>query len=112
MSSYTQKRFLPYTPDQLFALVAAVDRDPEFLPWCRADHVLAKDVHLSLIRAVVPDDGAQPFVWDDTSHLFEEAGEQRDLRIARLDLAALNKEGRRHRPPVLPRCPLLGPTWI
>jgi coenzyme Q-binding protein COQ10 len=34
MSTYTEKRFLPYTPAQLFELVAAVDRYPEFLPWC------------------------------------------------------------------------------
>jgi coenzyme Q-binding protein COQ10 len=39
MSIYTQKRFLPYTPDQLFELVAAVDRYPEFLPWCRAARI-------------------------------------------------------------------------
>lgn len=36
MSSYAEKRFLPYAPEQLFELVAAVDRYPEFLPWCLA----------------------------------------------------------------------------
>jgi coenzyme Q-binding protein COQ10 len=36
MPSYTEKRFLPYAPAQLFELVAAVDRYPEFLPWCLA----------------------------------------------------------------------------
>src|SRR5207237_3522985 len=36
MPSRTEKRFLPYTPAQLFELVAAVDRYPEFLPWCLA----------------------------------------------------------------------------
>ena len=36
MSRYTEKRFLPYAPAQLFELVAAVDRYPEFLPWCLA----------------------------------------------------------------------------
>jgi coenzyme Q-binding protein COQ10 len=34
MPTYTERRFLPYTPAQLFELVAAVDRYPEFLPWC------------------------------------------------------------------------------
>jgi coenzyme Q-binding protein COQ10 len=43
MSTYTQKRFLPYTPDQLFALVAAVDRYPEFLPWCRAARIRSSE---------------------------------------------------------------------
>jgi coenzyme Q-binding protein COQ10 len=36
MPSHIEKRFLPYTPAQLFGLVAAVDRYPEFLPWCLA----------------------------------------------------------------------------
>jgi coenzyme Q-binding protein COQ10 len=36
MSIYREKRFLPYTPAQLFELVAAVDQYPEFLPWCLA----------------------------------------------------------------------------
>ena len=28
------ERVLPYTPEQLFALVADIERYPEFLPWC------------------------------------------------------------------------------
>lgn len=36
MPRYAEKRFLPYAPEQLFELVAAVDRYPEFLPWCLA----------------------------------------------------------------------------
>ena len=39
MSTYTERRFLPYTPAQLFELVAAVDRYPEFLPWCLAARI-------------------------------------------------------------------------
>jgi coenzyme Q-binding protein COQ10 len=39
MSTYAEKRFLPYTPAQLFELVAAVDRYPEFLPWCLAARI-------------------------------------------------------------------------
>ena len=34
MPTPTEQRFLPYTPEQLFALVADVERYPEFLPWC------------------------------------------------------------------------------
>lgn len=43
MSNYTEKRFLPYTPAQLFELVAAVDRYPEFLPWCLAGRVRSSE---------------------------------------------------------------------
>jgi coenzyme Q-binding protein COQ10 len=39
MSTYREKRFLPYTPAQLFGLVAAVDQYPKFLPWCLAARI-------------------------------------------------------------------------
>jgi coenzyme Q-binding protein COQ10 len=32
--THSEKRVLPYTPEQMFALVADVERYPEFLPWC------------------------------------------------------------------------------
>lgn len=34
MKTHTETRLLPYTPDQMFNLVADVARYPEFLPWC------------------------------------------------------------------------------
>jgi coenzyme Q-binding protein COQ10 len=34
MPTHAEERVLPYTPEQLFALVAEVERYPEFLPWC------------------------------------------------------------------------------
>jgi coenzyme Q-binding protein COQ10 len=34
MPTHAERRRLPYTPEQLFALVADVERYPEFLPWC------------------------------------------------------------------------------
>jgi coenzyme Q-binding protein COQ10 len=34
MHRFNEKRLLPYTPQQLFALVADIARYPEFLPWC------------------------------------------------------------------------------
>ncbi len=34
MTTHAEKRNLPYTPEQLFDLVADVARYPEFLPWC------------------------------------------------------------------------------
>jgi coenzyme Q-binding protein COQ10 len=43
MSTYAEKRFLPYTPAQLFELVAEVDRYPEFLPWCRAVRIRSSE---------------------------------------------------------------------
>jgi coenzyme Q-binding protein COQ10 len=34
MPTHAEKRVLPYTREQLFNLVAEVERYPEFLPWC------------------------------------------------------------------------------
>lgn len=34
MPTHAERRLLPYTAEQLFDLVADVERYPEFLPWC------------------------------------------------------------------------------
>ena len=34
MPTHAEQRVVPYRPDQMFDLVADVDRYPEFLPWC------------------------------------------------------------------------------
>jgi coenzyme Q-binding protein COQ10 len=39
MPRHSEQRFLPYTPDQLFELVADVKRYDEFLPWVTAVRV-------------------------------------------------------------------------
>jgi coenzyme Q-binding protein COQ10 len=43
MSTHAEKRILPYTPEQLFTLVAEVERYPEFLPWCLAARIRRRD---------------------------------------------------------------------
>jgi len=51
MPTHSDERVLPYTPKQLFDLVAAIDLYPEFLPWCvgarineRKDNVVFADL--------------------------------------------------------------------
>ena len=34
MPTHAEKRTLPYSPEQMYALVADVGRYPQFLPWC------------------------------------------------------------------------------
>ena len=34
MPTHAEKKLLPYTREQLFELVADIERYPEFLPWC------------------------------------------------------------------------------
>jgi len=43
MPRHFEKRVLPYTPRQMFDLVADVARYPEFLPWCLEAHVVRSD---------------------------------------------------------------------
>ena len=42
MPTHTEIRVLPYTPDQIYALVADVTRYPEFLPWNAAARVRSR----------------------------------------------------------------------
>ena len=39
MPTHAERRVLSYSPDQLFKLVAEVERYPEFLPWCIAARI-------------------------------------------------------------------------
>jgi len=43
MPKHSEKKVLPYRPDQLFDLVADVARYPEFLPWCRAARIRKRE---------------------------------------------------------------------
>lgn len=39
MPTHAERRVLPYTPEQLYTLVAEVEHYPQFLPWCVAARV-------------------------------------------------------------------------
>lgn len=43
MPTHAEQRALPHTPEQMFDLVAAVERYPEFLPWCTATRIKRRD---------------------------------------------------------------------
>src|SRR5262245_24322027 len=45
MPTHAEKRLLPYTPQQLFDLVAQVERYPEFLPWCLAARIKTREAN-------------------------------------------------------------------
>ena len=44
MPTHAEKRVLPYTPAQLFEMVADVERYPAFLPWCLAVRVRRREM--------------------------------------------------------------------
>ncbi len=39
MTTYTERKLVPYAPAQLFDLVADVGKYPQFLPWCIASRI-------------------------------------------------------------------------
>ena len=43
MPIHRETRLLPYTPEQVYALVADVERYPEFLPWCIACRIAKRE---------------------------------------------------------------------
>jgi coenzyme Q-binding protein COQ10 len=43
MPTHAEKRRLPYSPEELFHLVADVERYPEFLPWCLAARIRKRE---------------------------------------------------------------------
>lgn len=43
MPTHAEQRTVPYTPAQMFELIAAVDRYPEFLPWCVGARITRRD---------------------------------------------------------------------
>jgi coenzyme Q-binding protein COQ10 len=43
MPQHLEKRFLPYSSEQLFDLVADIESYPQFLPWCVGARILKHD---------------------------------------------------------------------
>jgi len=39
MPTHSETKFLPYSPEQMYALVADVAQYPKFLPWCAAARI-------------------------------------------------------------------------
>ncbi len=53
MPTHAEKRHLPYTPQQLYDLVADIERYPEFLPWCVAARIRRRDGNVLLADLVI-----------------------------------------------------------
>ena len=53
MPTHAEKRLLPYTPEQMFDLVADVERYPEFLPWCQEARIRRRDPERILADMVI-----------------------------------------------------------
>jgi coenzyme Q-binding protein COQ10 len=53
MPTHAEQRVLPYTPEQLFALVADIERYPEFLPWCIGARIKERQPALVLADLII-----------------------------------------------------------
>ena len=53
MPTHAERRRLPYTPAQMFDLVAEVEKYPEFLPWCRAARIRRREADLVVADLVI-----------------------------------------------------------
>lgn len=52
MPTHAEKRVVPHPPEQLFDLVADIERYPEFLPWCIGARIKRRDgrvLHADLV---------------------------------------------------------------
>ena len=52
MPTHAEKRHLPHTPQQMFDLVADVEKYPEFLPWCVGTRIKTEDathIHADMV---------------------------------------------------------------
>jgi coenzyme Q-binding protein COQ10 len=53
MPTHAEQRVLPYTPEQLFALVADIERYPEFLPWCIGARIKERQPNLVVADLII-----------------------------------------------------------
>ena len=53
MPTHAETRVLPYTPEQMFELVARVERYPEFLPWCVASRIRSREENIIVADLVI-----------------------------------------------------------
>jgi coenzyme Q-binding protein COQ10 len=53
MPTHAEQRVLPYTQEQLFALVADIERYPEFLPWCIGARIRERQPHLIVADLII-----------------------------------------------------------
>ncbi|MGH7029715.1 MAG: type II toxin-antitoxin system RatA family toxin [Stellaceae bacterium] len=53
MPTHAEQRVLPYSAEQLFALVADIERYPEFLPWCIGARIKEKQPALVVADLII-----------------------------------------------------------
>ena len=83
MHRHAETRFLPFTPKQMFDLVADVGGYPEFLPWCIAARVTKREGTVIWADLVV---GKGPFRESFTSKVMLDEGTGAPGEAPRIDI--------------------------
>jgi coenzyme Q-binding protein COQ10 len=78
MPTHAERLVVPYTQDQIFDLIADVERYPEFLPWCVAARIRQRPAPNILIADLVI--GYKVFRERFTSHVQLNRPERIDVR--------------------------------
>lgn len=53
MPTHAEKKFLPYTPTEMFDLVADIETYPQFLPWCVGTRIRSRDGDLVVADMII-----------------------------------------------------------
>ena len=53
MPSHRETRVMPYSAEQIYALVSDIERYPEFLPWCKAARISSRKGNVVVADLVV-----------------------------------------------------------
>jgi len=53
MPQHFEQRYLPYSPEHLFALVADIESYPDFLPWCLGARIIKRDGNIVTADLIV-----------------------------------------------------------
>jgi coenzyme Q-binding protein COQ10 len=51
--THAEKKRLPYTPAEMFDLVADIEKYPEFLPWCVGTRIRSRDGNLVVADMII-----------------------------------------------------------
>jgi coenzyme Q-binding protein COQ10 len=89
MPQHYERRQLPYTPKQMFDLVADIERYPEFLPWCLAAKITGRDGNAITADLVI---GYRAIRESFTSLVDLEPGRRISVRYVSGPLAKLTNE--------------------
>ena len=53
MPTHAEKKRLPYTPAEMFDLVADIEKYPEFLPWCVGTRIRSREGNLVVADMII-----------------------------------------------------------